>query len=82
MSELALAIERRVFGVYNTVTDRNTRVPAPEEGQVAYIKDADSFLYFNGTQWTDIFQQPPAFLHGTTVPANTLGVNGDLYFRY
>jgi hypothetical protein len=82
MNNLALAIERRVFGVYNTVTDRNTRVPAPQEGQVAFIKDTNAFVYYNGTAWTDIFQQPPVFYQGTTVPSNTLGVNGDVYFRF
>ena len=82
MTNLALAIERRVFGVYNTVTDRNTRVPAPQEGQVAYIKDTNAFVYFNDVAWVEMFQQPPTFYNGTTVPSNTQGVNGDVYFRF
>jgi len=81
MNSLALAVERRVFGVYNNVTDRNTRVPSPQEGQVAFIKDTDSFVYYNGTAWTDMFTQPPSFTSGTSVPSNATGNNGDVFFK-
>lgn len=82
MNNLALAVERRVFGVYNNVTDRNTRVPAPQEGQVAFIKDTDAFVFYNGTSWEPMFEQPPTFFSGTSVPSSGLGVNGDVYFKY
>lgn len=81
LNTLALAIEKRVVGVYNNVTDRDTRVTAPQEGQVAYLKDTNTFVFFTGSVWTAMFTQPPAFTVSTAVPSNVTGVDGDVWFK-
>jgi hypothetical protein len=80
MTTLAVAIERRVVGVYNNATDRDARVSAPQEGQVAFLKDADLFTFFNGTAWTAMFVQPPQFFVHPVAPANNQGNDGDVWF--
>jgi hypothetical protein len=81
LNNLAVAIERRVMGVYNSVADRDARVTAPQEGQVAYLKDTNTFTFHNGTAWTAMFNQPPTFSVGTAVPDNSFGSNGDVFFK-
>ena len=78
---LATAIEKRVVGVYNDTTDRSTKVPSPQEGQVAYLKDTNTFTYYDGAAWQAMFQQPPSFTSGTSVPSSGTGNNGDVYFK-
>jgi hypothetical protein len=78
---LANAIERRVVGVYNSATDRNTKITSPQEGQFAYLKDVDLLTKYNGTAWENAFPSPPTFSSGPTVPANGSGTNGDVFFK-
>lgn len=81
LSNLAVAIEKRVMGVYNSIADRDARVTVPQEGQCAFLKDTNSFTYYNGSAWAAMFQQPPTFTVGTVVPGNGTGVNGDVFFK-
>ena len=81
MTNLATAIEKRVVGVYASIADRDSRVTAPQEGQVAFCKDTDSFTYFNGSAWTAMFRQPPSFTIGSVVPSNAAGADGDVFFK-
>lgn len=81
MLALATAIEKRVVGVYNNITDRDTRVSAPQEGQVAYLKDSNGFHYYNGAAWAPMFADVPTFTTGSSVPSNATGSDGDVYFR-
>ncbi len=78
---LATAIEKRVVGVYNNSTDRAARVTAPQEGQVAYMKDSDTFVFYNGTTWTAMFPAQVSITNGTVVPNNSTGNNGDIFFK-
>jgi len=78
---LALAIEKRVVGVYNSATDRDTKVSAPQEGQFAYLKDTDVLTKYNGSAWVAAFAAPPNFTSGTSVPSNATGNDGDVFFR-
>lgn len=83
MNALAVALEKRLFGVYNSASDRDAKITSPAEGQVAYQKDTDKvYLYIN--TWTQIWPATgvPAVFKGTTVPNNSTGVDGDLYFKY
>lgn len=79
---LALAIEKRVVGVYNNVADRDAKITAPVEGQIAYLKDTNKLTYYSGSAWTDVVPALPAFYSGTTAPDNADGVNGDIYIKY
>lgn len=82
MLALALAIEKRVVGVYNDVADRNARVTAPQEGQFAYMKDTNTFAFYTGSAWQGFPTPVPSITSGTTVPSNATGANGDIYFKY
>ena len=78
---LATAIEKRVLGVYNNATDRDTKLTAPQEGQVAYLKDTNAFTYYDGAAWDAMFTTPPEFSSGTVVPSNASGNDGDVFFK-
>lgn len=83
MTNLALAIEKKLVSVFESTADRDTRVPAPIEGQFAAIKDVNRlYCYFDGV-WTQIYPVTglPAFSSGSQVPNNANGANGDVYFQ-
>jgi hypothetical protein len=81
MSALAVAIDKRLAGVYNDATDRNTRISAPQEGQLAYLKDTNLWTYYDGSAWQTVVPTLPAFSSGSSVPSNTSGSNGDVFFK-
>lgn len=78
---LALAIEKKLVGTYNNVADRTARLTAPLNGQVAYLKDEKKFYFYNGSAWLPMFADVPNFSSGSTVPANSTGANGDVFFQ-
>lgn len=78
---LALAIEKRVVGVHNNVAARDAAVTSPEEGQVAYLKDSNKLTYYTGSAWADVLPTIPNFSTGTTVPLDSSGTNGDVFFK-
>jgi hypothetical protein len=80
LTNLAVAIEKRLAGVYNTTTDRDTRVTAPAEGQVAYLKDANTWTFYDGSSWTEMFAVVPSITSGTAAPSG--GADGDIYFQH
>lgn len=79
---LAVAIEKRVMGVYNNVADRSARVTAPQEGQFSILKDTDVVYRYDGSTWVQFPPSQPAITSGTAAPSNASGANGDIYFRY
>lgn len=75
-------IEKKLFRVYNSATDRNTKNTSPTEGQVAYLKDVDQMHFYSGSAWVQFYPPVvPAFSSGTTVPSNGSGANGDVFFK-
>ena len=81
MTALALAIEKRVVGVYNNVADRSAKVTSPQEGMYAFLKDTDDLTYYDGAAWVAAFATPPTFSSGSTVPNNASGSDGDVFFK-
>lgn len=84
MLALALAIEKRVVGVYNNAADRNTKVSSPQDGQVALLKDTRAITVYNSTTttWQTIYPQAiPTFSSGSAVPSNSSGANGDVFYK-
>jgi hypothetical protein len=79
MLALANAIEKRLAGVYNSTADRSSKVTAPEEGQVAYLKDTNTWTYYNGSAWVGLFPTVPTFTVSSTAPAG--GTNGDVWLQ-
>lgn len=83
ITALATAIEKRLVGVYNDAADRDARITAPQEGQVAVLKDTDKIHgYFSGA-WKQIYpaQGLQTIRNGSAAPDNSVGVDGDVYFR-
>ena len=83
MSALALAIEKRLVGVYNSASDRDTKTAAAgvQEGMFAFLKDTNAFTFYDGAAWQPAFPTPPAVTSGTTTPSNATGNNGDVYLK-
>lgn len=84
MRRLAEAVEKRLFAVYNTASDRDTRLSGKlEEGLVAYLKDNNSMHFYTGSAWQQFYPVVvPAILSGTGVPSNAVGSNGDIFLKY
>jgi hypothetical protein len=78
---LAIAIERRVVGIYNSASDRDTAVSGPAEGQVAYLRDENKFTFYNGTSWVNMLGSQVSITSGTVVPSNSSGTDGDVFFK-
>lgn len=74
-------IEKKLVMVFNSATDRSTRLSAPTEGMLSYLKDTDSYYFFNGTAWTLLVPALPTFSSGTSVPSNGSGANGDVFWK-
>lgn len=77
---LAKAIEKRVIGVYATTADRDTKTTAAgvEEGMFAFTKDSNRTWYYTGSAWVG---WPPQITSGSSVPANSVGTDGDVFFK-
>lgn len=86
MTSLALAIEKRLAGIYVSTADRDTKVVAgggPIEGQLALCKDVNKLYAYFDTAWVQIYPPVvPAITSGSAAPDNSVGVNGDVYLRY
>ena len=83
ITQLAKLIEKRVMGVYATTAARDTATAAAgvEEGMFAFTKDANKVWYYDGDAWVAFPPVQPAITSGTSVPANSSGANGDIFFK-
>ena len=83
LSSLANKIEKRVMGVYATTAARDSATSAAgvEEGMFAFTKDTNSTWYFDGTAWQAWPPPQPLVTSGPTVPPNSSGNNGDVFFQ-
>jgi len=80
---LAKAIEKRVVGVYASTADRDTKTAAAgvQEGMFAFTKDTNKLWYHDGAAWQEFRIGSFAITSGGTVPANSSGNNGDVFFK-
>ena len=74
-------IEVRLVMVFTSATDRSTRVPAPTEGMFSYLKDVNKHYYYDGTAWQALVPSVPTFSSGTSVPSNSSGADGDVFWK-
>jgi hypothetical protein len=83
MANLAKAIEKNVIGTYLTVADRDAKITSPSEGQFAYVKGNDTLYWYTGAPlaWAVFPPVQPAITSGTSVPPNSSGANGDVFFK-
>lgn len=80
---LAEGVERKVVQVYTSATDRDTKVGTPANGMLVYLTGTNVLQLRVGSSWVQIYPPPaqPTISSGTTVPANTSGADGDLFFQ-
>jgi hypothetical protein len=78
---IATAIEKRLVGVYATPADRDAKMTTPQEGMFAFTKDTDTFWFRSATAWVSFPPPTPAITHGASVPPNSSGTNGDVFFK-
>jgi hypothetical protein len=80
---LAEAVDKKVVMVFASVSDRSTRVPAPTAGMLGVMNDTDTVVFYDGAAWKTIYPPPvPAVTNGTTVPSNSSGANGDVFYKF
>ena len=63
-----------------TATLTGSLVPA--EGMVAWIKDSNVLQVYDGTAWKRVYPVERMTYTGTTTPATSLGVVGDIYLQF
>ena len=83
MYNLAIDVEKRVMGIYTTTADRDAKITSPTEGQFAYVKGNDTLYCYTGAPlaWAVFPPAQPAITSGPTVPPNSSGANGDVFFK-
>ena len=83
ITQLAKAIEKRVMGVYATTAARDAATTAAGvgEGMFAFTQDTDSVWYYSGSAWVKFPPAQPAITSGTSVPSNSSGADGDVFFK-
>lgn len=74
-------IEKLLVQVFDSVADRGTKVPAPMEGMLCWLRDVDRLEVFDGVQWRRVYPTSPAIKSGTAAPTST-GQDGDIYIQY
>jgi hypothetical protein len=80
---LALAIEKRVMGVYATAAERDTFTTSAGavEGMFAYMRDTNTVAYYSGSAWVAFPPAVPAITNSTSVPSNSVGQDNDVHFK-
>lgn len=81
MKSLAQAIEKKLCMSFLSASDRDTKVGTPVDGMVCYLQDTDVLQLRRAGAWVQIYPLTfPTITSGTTVPANSSGADGDIFF--
>jgi hypothetical protein len=51
---LATDLEKKAVQVFDSASDRSTRLPAPTEGMVSWLSDVNRLEYYSGTAWVPV----------------------------
>ena len=79
---LAEAIEKKLVMVFTDSSVRSTKVPTPTAGMFSVLTSTGKVEFYNGSAWVTLYPSTgPAFSRGSTVPADTSGANGDVFFK-
>jgi len=79
---LAFALEKKLFMVFENASDRDTKIGTPTEGMVAYLKTENQAHVRVDATWKQIYPASPTIYTGTAAPAASLGAVGDIYVQY
>lgn len=82
LTQLVAQIEPRLVMKFTSVSDRTTRVPSPTAGMLAIMNDTSTVVFYNGSTWVTIYPAVfPSITAGSSVPSNSSGANGDIFFK-
>jgi hypothetical protein len=82
IKQLAEGVEKRVMMIFATAAARDTAVTGKvEEGMFAFLKDTNALTYYDGSAWQTFKPGSFAITSGATVPSNTSGTDGDVFFK-
>ena len=66
----------QVIAVFADATARDAAITSPQEGQHAFLKDTNSFQFYNGSSWE---ASPVGDITGVTDTSTKLSVGSDTY---
>lgn len=79
--QIVTMIEKKLVQVFTSTADRDARQTAPTAGMLCAITGTGVIQFHNGTSWVQIYPTTgPAHTRGTSVPANSSGADGDVFF--
>ena len=81
ISNLAVALEKRLVVVYASVADRSAKNPTPQEGMFGWLSDLNRMEVYQDGAWVTYPAPQVSITSGTTVPSNATGNNGDVFFK-
>lgn len=58
-SELNTYLMNQSVMVFASATDRDSAITSPVEGMMAWLQDANKYVYYSGTSWTDLISITP-----------------------
>lgn len=81
ISNLALALEKKLVGTYVSTAARDTAITTPADGQFAYIQSTNKLYVYQDGAWTVFPPTQVSITSGTAVPTNSSGNDGDVFFK-
>lgn len=81
VTAMGLDLEEHIVMWFASVSERNTKVPTPEEGMVAWMKDSNTLVVYDGSGWVTVYPAQPQVTSGTDEPSGT-PPTGSIYIRY
>lgn len=80
LKQLAEHLEKLGSPKFATASVRDTKIPAPVEGDLCWVQDTNALQVYDGSGWKQVFPPTgPAITYGTTAP--TGGKDGDVYLQ-
>ena len=81
---LALALDKGKLPSFSTSAARDTAIPAPTAGSVAWVQDANPvprLTVYNGTTWKRVYPAETVVTSGTATPTGAAEA-GSIYIQY
>lgn len=80
---LALGVEKRVIAIYGNTAQRDAAASAMgvTRGMFCFTSAEQTVWWWDGANWIQFPARTPAITSGAAVPANSSGVEGDIFFK-
>jgi len=79
---LALALEKKVVGVYASQSDWATKTGGTYATGLAYLQAENKLMLYTGSTFVQVWPAKPVVTSGTAAPVNGNGSAGDLYIQF